>query len=242
MSRLYRLVFVLIRVLRLWFPGRDDACSGPCYRPLKHGFFVEGFSFLDGLLGVLIVVVAIVPGRDPSIVLLLQFVPQCEEGGVELDSAVERVWTGKPCILHESWTFRFGLPLDVGLLEVYNMSSLRNMCPNVWFDLVPSDCRLVFLHTYHQTLSCFANVVAAAFLTIDAIHYAWLLFIFHGSFASTEFVCLCTTRMPYFANMRLVPSETSATTNCSPEISTSLSFFINSPGGGIFRTISKLDM
>ncbi len=27
MYRLYRLVFVLIRVLRLWFPGRDDAAS-----------------------------------------------------------------------------------------------------------------------------------------------------------------------------------------------------------------------
>ncbi len=50
MYRLDRLVFVLIRVLRLWFPGRDDACSGPCYRPLKHGFFVEGFYLLDELL------------------------------------------------------------------------------------------------------------------------------------------------------------------------------------------------
>ncbi len=77
MYRLYRLVFVLIRVLRLWFPGRDDACSGPCYRPLKHGL-----SFLDRLLGLLV-------GRDPSIILLLQFVPQCEEGGVEFDAAVE---------------------------------------------------------------------------------------------------------------------------------------------------------
>ncbi len=73
MYRLYRLVFVLIRVLRLWFPGRDNACSGPCYRPLKHGFFMEEFSFLDGLLGLLVAVVAVVPGRDPSIVLLLQF-------------------------------------------------------------------------------------------------------------------------------------------------------------------------
>ncbi len=67
MYRLNRLVFVLIRVLRLWFPGRDYACSGPCYRPLKHGFFFEGFSFLGGLLGLLVTVVAVVPGRDPSI-------------------------------------------------------------------------------------------------------------------------------------------------------------------------------
>ncbi len=102
MHRSYRLVFVLIRVLRLWFPGRDNACSGPCYRPLKHGFFMEGFSFLDRLLGLLVAVVAVVPGRDPSIVLLLQFVPQCEEGGEEFDAAVERVWAGKPCLLHES--------------------------------------------------------------------------------------------------------------------------------------------
>ncbi len=102
MYRLYRLVLMLIRVLRLWLPGRDNACSGPCYRPLKHGFFMEEFSFLDGLLGLLVAVVAVVPGRDPSIVLLLQFVPQWEEGGVEFGAAVERVWVGKPCLLHES--------------------------------------------------------------------------------------------------------------------------------------------
>ncbi len=102
MYRLYRLVFVLIRVLRLWLLGRDNACSGPCYRPLKHGFFMEGFSFMGGLLGLLVAVVAVAPGRDPSIVLLLQFVPQCEQGGVEFDAAVERVWAGKPCLLHES--------------------------------------------------------------------------------------------------------------------------------------------
>ncbi len=82
---------MLIRVLRLWFPGRDDACSGPCYRPPKHGLFLEGFSFLDGLLGLLVGVVVVVPGRDSSIVLLLQFVPQCDEGGVEFDAADERV-------------------------------------------------------------------------------------------------------------------------------------------------------
>ncbi len=46
-------MFVLIRVLRLWFP---------CYRPLKHGFSVERFSFLDGLLGMLVAVVAVVVG------------------------------------------------------------------------------------------------------------------------------------------------------------------------------------
>ncbi len=99
---MYRLKFVLIRVLRLWLPGRDNVCSGPCYRPLKHGFFMEEFCFLGGLLGLLDAVVVVVPGRDPSIVLLLQFVPQCEEGGVEFDAAVERVWAGKPCLLHES--------------------------------------------------------------------------------------------------------------------------------------------
>ncbi len=39
----------------------------------------------------MVAVVAVVPGRDHSIVLLLQFVPQCEEGGVEFDAAVECV-------------------------------------------------------------------------------------------------------------------------------------------------------
>ncbi len=73
MYRLYRLVFVLIRVLRLWFPGRDNACSGPCYRTLKHGLFMEGFSFLDRLLCLMVAVVAVVPGKDPSIVLLFPF-------------------------------------------------------------------------------------------------------------------------------------------------------------------------
>ncbi len=102
MYRLYRLVFVLIRVLRLGFTGRNGTCSEPCYHPLKHGLFVVGFSFMDGLLGLLVVVVVVVSGMDPSLVLLLQFVPQCEEGGVELDAAVERVWAGKPCLLHES--------------------------------------------------------------------------------------------------------------------------------------------
>ncbi len=93
---------MLIRVLRPWFLGRDNACSGPCYRPLKHGFSMEEFSFLGGLLGLLVAVVTVVPGRYPSIVLLLQLVPQCEEGGVEFDATVERVWAGKPCLLHES--------------------------------------------------------------------------------------------------------------------------------------------
>ncbi len=49
--------------------------------------------------------VAVVPGRDPPLVLLLQFVPQCEEGGVAFDAAVERVCAGKPCFLHESCDF-----------------------------------------------------------------------------------------------------------------------------------------
>ncbi len=90
-------MFVLIRVLRLWFPGRHDARSGPCYGPLKHGFFIEGFPFLDGLLGLLVAMVAVVPGRHPSFVLLLQFVPQCEEGGVEFDAAIEQsVQEGEP--------------------------------------------------------------------------------------------------------------------------------------------------
>ncbi len=35
---------------------------------------------------------AVVPWRYPSLVLLMQFVPQCEEGGVGFDAAVERVW------------------------------------------------------------------------------------------------------------------------------------------------------
>ncbi len=64
--------------------------------------FVAGFFFLDGLLGLLFAVVAVVLGRDPFLVLLLQFVPQCEEGVVEFDAAVGRVWAGKPCLLHES--------------------------------------------------------------------------------------------------------------------------------------------
>ncbi len=92
MYRLYRLVFVLIRVLRLWLPGRDHACSGPCYRPLKHGFFMEEFS-LGGLLGLLVAVVAVVPGRD---------------------AAVERVWAGKPCLLHESIDYPLNYPIKTG--------------------------------------------------------------------------------------------------------------------------------
>ncbi len=47
-------------------------------------------------------VVAVFPGRDSSIVLLLQFVSQYEEGGVDFDAVVERVWAGKPCLMHES--------------------------------------------------------------------------------------------------------------------------------------------
>ncbi len=95
-------MFALIRVLRPRFPGCDDTRSGPGYRPLKHGLFVVGFSVLDGLLGLLFAVVAVALGRDPSLVLLLQFVPQCEEGGVEFDTAVGRVWAGKPCLLQDS--------------------------------------------------------------------------------------------------------------------------------------------
>ncbi len=121
---------MLIRVLRPRFPGCDDACSGPSYHSLKHGPFVVGF-FLDGLPSLLVAVVAVVPGRDPSLVLLLQFVPQCEERGVEFDAAIERVWAGKPCYPYESGAFQLGLRLDPGLLEVYNVSSLRHMCPYV---------------------------------------------------------------------------------------------------------------
>ncbi len=73
---LYKLVFVLIRVLRPRFPGCDEnVCSGSCYRPLKHGLFVVGFSFMDWLLGLLVAVVTVVPGMDPFFVLLLQFLP-----------------------------------------------------------------------------------------------------------------------------------------------------------------------
>ncbi len=50
----------------------------------------------------LVVLVAVVPGRDPSLVLVLQFAPQCEDGEVELSAAVERVWAGKSCLLHAS--------------------------------------------------------------------------------------------------------------------------------------------
>ncbi len=53
-----------------------------------------GFSFLDGQLGLLVVIVAVVLGRDPSLVLLLQFVSLPEEGGVEFNAAVEWVWAG----------------------------------------------------------------------------------------------------------------------------------------------------
>ncbi len=59
-------MFVIIRVLRPRFPGCDNACSGPCYRPLKHGLFVVGFSFLDDLLGLLVAVVSGVPGGSFS--------------------------------------------------------------------------------------------------------------------------------------------------------------------------------
>ncbi len=45
-----------------------DLVFAPC------GLFVVGFSFLDGLLGLLVAVVAVVPGRDPSLVHLLQVV------------------------------------------------------------------------------------------------------------------------------------------------------------------------
>ncbi len=45
-----------------------------------------------GLLGLLVLAVAVVPGRDPSFILVLQFVPRCEDGGVEFDAAVDCAW------------------------------------------------------------------------------------------------------------------------------------------------------
>ncbi len=51
---------MLIRVLRPRFPGCDDACSGHVIAPWNMGLkcFVAGFFFLDGLLGLLVAVVA----------------------------------------------------------------------------------------------------------------------------------------------------------------------------------------
>ncbi len=51
---------MLIRVLRRGFPGCDEACYGPCYRPPKHGIFILGFSLLDGLPVLLVAAVAVV--------------------------------------------------------------------------------------------------------------------------------------------------------------------------------------
>ncbi len=61
-----------------------------------------GFSCLAGLLILLAVNVTTVPGGNPYLILSLQFVSQCEEGGVEVNAAVECVWAGKPCRMHES--------------------------------------------------------------------------------------------------------------------------------------------
>ncbi len=112
---------MLIRVLRPRFPGCDDVCSGSCYRPLKHGLFVVGFSFIDGLLGLLVAVITVVPGMNPSLVILLQFVPQCEEGG-EFDVAVERVWAGTAVT---SWR---SLCLPSELPVVWRTSNPRQAC------------------------------------------------------------------------------------------------------------------
>ncbi len=61
------------------------------------GSFLRGSPSSYGLLGLLVAVVAVVPGRNPSIFLLLRFVPQCREGGVEFDAAVEQsVQEGEP--------------------------------------------------------------------------------------------------------------------------------------------------
>ncbi len=47
-----------------------------------------------GLFGLLVLVVAVIPWRDPSIILVLQFVPRCEDGGVEFAAAVDCAWAG----------------------------------------------------------------------------------------------------------------------------------------------------
>ncbi len=47
-------------------------------------------------------VVNFVRGVNPSLILLLQFVPQCEEGGVDFNAEVECVWAGIPCLMYES--------------------------------------------------------------------------------------------------------------------------------------------
>ncbi len=60
------------------------------------------YSCLVEMFVLLAVVVAVVSGRDSSLFLLLQFVLQREEGGVEINAAVECVWARKPCLLHKS--------------------------------------------------------------------------------------------------------------------------------------------
>ncbi len=61
------------------------------------------------------------------------------------------------------------------LLELYGVPSLRHMCSCVWVGVVPSDWRHAFVDSCHQTFWCFANVVAASFLTTEAVHHAWFL-------------------------------------------------------------------
>ncbi len=69
----------VIKLLRPSYPDRDNACPWSGYRLLEHVFCVVGFSCLIGLFALLVVVVGAVPGEDFSLVLLLQFVSQCEE-------------------------------------------------------------------------------------------------------------------------------------------------------------------
>ncbi len=47
-----------------------------------------------GLFGLLVLVVAVIAGRESSFILVLQFVPRREDGGVEFDAAVECAWAG----------------------------------------------------------------------------------------------------------------------------------------------------
>ncbi len=67
-------------------------------------------------------VITFVRGVNPSLILLLQFVPQCEEGGVKFNAEVECVWTGIPCLMYE---FRV---INVSLLQI--PTHYRNLSKN----------------------------------------------------------------------------------------------------------------
>ncbi len=96
---------------------------------------------------------------------LLQFVSQCEEGGVEFNAVVE--WFGlEPCwscLQHESWVFRLGLKSTT--CPVSDISPICAIYVS-WF-------HAFWLQIYVRTFLtsdfwCFANVVTVAFITIEA--------------------------------------------------------------------------